>query len=269
MTKLAAAKRAQLRDSAFAYVDSTGHRRLPIHDESHVRNALARFNQVRFEDEAERDRARTRLLRAARKYGIVPIGFVDGQLRAQGPRSLPSGAVTFLMTDIQDSTGLVHRLGDHYAKLLSDTRRLLRRAVAGAGGREVDARADEFFGVFKLAPSALTAALAIQQAIAGHAWPEGVEVRLRIGLHHGRPTLTDAGYVGLAVHAIKRICAEADGGQILMSRAAQRAIGNQWPAGISLRNLGERRLRGLPEPEVLFEVVPASQPVAGVPVTRR
>jgi class 3 adenylate cyclase len=259
VTKLAASKRAKLRDSDFAYIDPSGRRRLPIHDEAHVRNALARFNQVVFEEESQRDRARSRLLRAAKKYGIVPIGFVDRQLRAQGPRSLPTGAVTFLMTDIQDSSGLVQRLGDHYAKLLADTRRFLRGTVSTAGGREVDARGDEFFAVFKVASSALTAALAIQDGIRQHRWPEDAEVRLRIGLHSGRPTLTESGYVGLAVHAISRICAEAEGGQLIMSRAAQRAIGSEWPAGVSVRNVGERRLRGLPEPEVLFEVLAAVQ----------
>ena len=83
MSTLASARRATLPDSAFAYVDSKGRRRLPIHDESHVRNALARFNQVAFEDEAARERARKRLLVAARKYGIVPIGFVTGQLESR------------------------------------------------------------------------------------------------------------------------------------------------------------------------------------------
>jgi class 3 adenylate cyclase len=259
MTKLAAAKRAQLRDSDFAYVDSSGRRHLPIHDESHVRNALARFTQVLFEDESQRDHARSRLLRAAKKYGIVPIGFVDRQLRAQSARSLPTGAVTFLMTDIQDSTGLVHLLGDQYAKLLADARRFHRRAVSTAGGREVDARGDEFFAVFKIASSALSAALAIRDGIQRHSWPAGADVRLRVGLHSGRPTLTESGYIGLAVHAINRICAEAEGGQVIMSRATQRAIGSEWPTGVSVRNLGERRLRGLPEPEVLFEVLAAVQ----------
>src|ERR1700730_6370739 len=83
MSQLNSRKRAQLPKSAFAYVDSRGRRRLPINDESHVRNALARFNQVVFEDEAARERARTRLLHAAKKYGIVPIGFMTGQLQSQ------------------------------------------------------------------------------------------------------------------------------------------------------------------------------------------
>ena len=165
MATLKSGTRRELRDSAFAYVDSKGRRRLPIHDEPHVRNALARFGQVLFEDERARDRARTRLLRAAKKYGIVPIGFIDGQLRATSPRTLPSGAVTFLLTDIQDSTSLVHSLGDAYAGVLTDSRRLIRAAVRRAGGREVDARADEFFAVFKRAASAAEAAIAIQRAL--------------------------------------------------------------------------------------------------------
>ncbi len=83
MGQLSSKKRARLPKNAFAYVDSRGRGRLPIHDESHVRNALARFNQVAFEDEAARERARMRLLTAAKKYGIVPIGFMTGQLRSQ------------------------------------------------------------------------------------------------------------------------------------------------------------------------------------------
>src|SRR5438309_5590754 len=83
MTQLDAKTRGRLPDSAFAYIDSGGRRRLPINDDAHVRNALARFNQTTFEDEGARDRARTRLLKAAKKYGIVPVGFMTGQLRSQ------------------------------------------------------------------------------------------------------------------------------------------------------------------------------------------
>jgi sigma-B regulation protein RsbU (phosphoserine phosphatase) len=83
MPKLNAKNRAGLPDSSFAYIDSRGRRRLPINDEPHVRNALSRFNQVKFEDEAARDRARVRLLKAAKKYGIVPIGFMTGQLQSE------------------------------------------------------------------------------------------------------------------------------------------------------------------------------------------
>ena len=96
MSQLSAKTRAQLRNTAFAYIDSKGRRRLPIHDEAHVRNALARFNQTRFEDDAARERARKRLLTAAKKYGIVPIGFISGQLateRLEGESSARAGVV--------------------------------------------------------------------------------------------------------------------------------------------------------------------------------
>src|SRR5256714_14142426 len=93
MTQLDEKARTQLPDSAFAYIDSRGSRRLPINDEAHVRNALSRFNQVRFENEAARDRARTRLLKAAKKYGIVPIGFMSGQLRTQSRQAAAGRAV--------------------------------------------------------------------------------------------------------------------------------------------------------------------------------
>lgn len=252
MPPLGAKERAQLPDRAFAYIDSRGKRRLPIHDAAHVRNALARFGQVAFEDEEARDRARTRLLRAAQKHGIVPIGFISAELQPQ--RRLPRGHVTFLLTDIESSTELLARLDDRYSPLLADVRRLLRAAVRQAGGREVDARADELFAVFEHAPSALEAALAIQRAMLANRWPEGMDVRLRIGLHRGRPTLTENGYVGLAVHTAARICSAAHGGQIVLSSAVQAAVLESLAEGISLRTLGAWRFQGLREPEDLFQV---------------
>src|SRR5215510_5709383 len=83
VARLKTTKRARLPDRAFAYIDSRGRRRLPVHDKAHVRNALARFNQVGFEDDAARERARTRLLNAAKKYGLVPVGFITGQLQSE------------------------------------------------------------------------------------------------------------------------------------------------------------------------------------------
>src|SRR5688572_4069579 len=143
MARLGAKERAQLPASAFAYIDSKGRRRLPIHDASHVRNALARFGQVVFEDEAARDRARSRLLRAAKKHGIMPIGFISSQLKAK--RKLPTGTITFLLTDIEGSTELLARLDTRYAALLSDIRRLVVTAVRDAAGHEVSARGDDVF----------------------------------------------------------------------------------------------------------------------------
>src|ERR1700731_4206053 len=93
MAPLSEKARARLPDSAFAHVDSRGTRRLPINDEAHVSNALSRFNQTRFEDEAARDRARPRLLKAAKKYGIVPVGFMTGQLQSQSRQAAAGKAV--------------------------------------------------------------------------------------------------------------------------------------------------------------------------------
>ncbi len=252
MPPLGAKERAQLPDRAFAYIDSQGRRRLPIHDAAHVRNALARFGQVSFEDEGARDRARLRLLGAAKKHGIVPIGFLSAQLHPQ--RKLPKGQVTFMLTDLEGSTELLGRLDDGYAPLLADIRRLVRAAVRRAGGHEVDARADDLFAVFERSSAALEAALAIQRAMRAGPWPEGVTVRLRIGMHRGRPTLTESGYVGLAVHAAARICFAAHGGQIVLSAAVRGDAIEPLTEGVILRGLGGWRFRGLPAPIDLFQV---------------
>jgi class 3 adenylate cyclase len=252
MPPLRARERAQLPDSAFAYIDSKGRRRLPIHDASHVRNALARFGQVHFEDEESRDRARSRLLRAAKKHGIMPIGFINRQLKPQ--LSLPTGQVTFMFADIEGSTELLATLGDGYARVLADILRLVRGAVREGAGREVSARGDDVFAVFQDAPAALAAALAVQRAMRDHAWPGGRDVRLRIGLHRGRPALDDTGYVGISVHAAARICFAAHGGQIVLSSAVRTAVLDSLPDGIALKGLGEWKFRGLPEPIAIYQV---------------
>jgi len=249
---LSARERANLPDSAFAYIDSQGRRRLPINDASHVRNALARFNQVAFEDEAARDEARTRLLRAAKKFSVVPIGFVSAQLQPQ--RKFPKGHVTFLLTDIEGSTALLARLDDRYASLITAVRRAMRSAVRQAGGYEVDARADDLFAVFERPSAALEAALAIQRAMSAGPWPDEADVRVRIGVHSGRPTLTDTGYVGLSVHTAARICYAAHGGQIVLSAPVRTAVFESLTEGITLKGLGAWRFQGLRDPEELYQV---------------
>ena len=119
--------------------------------------------------------------------------------------------------------------------LLADVRRRVRAAVRAAGGKEVSARGDDVFAVFERAPAALDGALAIQRAMAAGGWPGGNDVRLRIGLHRGRPALTDTGYVGLSVHAAARICFAAHGGQIVMSSAVRTALGDSLPEGVACR----------------------------------
>jgi class 3 adenylate cyclase len=245
MPSLRTLDRSKLPDRAFAYVDSKGRRRLPIHDAAHVRNALARFNQVTFEDEAARDRARARLLRAAQKHGIVPVGFIAGQVRSLHRTPLPTGNLTLLLGDIEGSTALLRALEDRYTVLLGDVRRILRAAARRQGGHEVDVHGDEFFAVFHHAHDALLAALAMQRGLRDHAWPEGHLVRLRIGLHAGRPTSTEHGYVGMAVHAAARIMAAGHGGQVLLSEATVRALGESMPRDLELRPLGVHHLRGI------------------------
>ena len=260
MPTLSATARARLPDSSFAYVDSQGRRRLPINDVSHVRNALARFDQVDFEDGAARERARERLLRAAKKHGIVPLGFFDGQLRkASGAhvRSLPRGTVTFLLTDMEGSTRLLERLGDDYTALLRDVRATIRTSVRASSGYEVDARADEFFAVFRRSTHALEAALAIQRALREKTWPQKADVRVRIGMHTGRPTLTDTGYVGIAVNIAARVCWASHGGQILLSSAARQSFTDRLADGVAFRSLGRFSLHGVAEPEALFQVTAA------------
>jgi class 3 adenylate cyclase len=248
---LTAKERARLPDRAFAYIDSEGRRRLPIHDASHVRNALARFNQVAFEDDAARDRARTRLLNAAKRHGIMPIGFVNAELKPQ--QKLPSGHVTFLMADLERSTELLARIGDGYSSVIADVRRLIRAAVRSAGGHRVDSRGDDYLAVFERAPAALDAAIEIQRGMQAGRWPGGNEVRLRIGLHRGRPALTDHGYVGLSVHAVARICFAGHGGQVLLSGTVRDAVAESLAGSGNLRSLGTWRFEGLPEPIDIYQ----------------
>jgi class 3 adenylate cyclase len=108
--------------------------------------------------------------------------------------------------------------------------------------------------VFEPAPAALEAALAIQRAMQAGGWPGDDDVRLRIGLHRGRPSLTETGYVGISVHAAARICFAAHGGQIILSSAVRAAMPDPLPDGIRLSELGAWRFRGLPEPVELFQV---------------
>ena len=371
MARLRGKKRARLPDRAFAYVDSRGRRRLPVHDKAHVRNALARFSQVDFENDAAREGARKRLLNAAKKYRIVPVGFITGQLQSErrdatagrfvielgrnpaageleqrlrtvlrdptltvlhwsdasgayldgmgkpvalpgqgdgrgvtylerqgrpmtalvhsptaladadlaeavlgavrfvvekerlrgqieatstDAAALPTGFVTLLMTDIEGSTALLRRLGDRYGPLLNDVRGILREAVVRAGGREIDVRADEFFAVFERPAGAVEAAAAFQRALRARTWPDGLEVRVRAGVHTGYPTLTDVGYIGLAVHTAARVSSAAHGAQILISGETKAALGESEPVALRFRSLGRHHLAGLADLEELYQV---------------
>jgi class 3 adenylate cyclase len=247
-----------LPDKAFAYIDAAGQRRLPIHDEAHVRSALGRFDQVRFESDEARDLARERLLTACKKHGIMPVGFVTRQLRT-GRKApvLPTGAVTFLLTDMEGSTALLAELDERYAGVLRDVRAVIAAAVKRNGGMPVDVHGDESFTVFESPTAAVSAAIAVQLDMAAHTWPTARPVRVRAGVHSGRPTFTDGGYVGLSVHTVARICSVAHGGQILMSgqtKSAAEMLG-PWTDGVTFTSLGLTRLVGIPKDTDLYQVV--------------
>ncbi|HSD81714.1 MAG TPA: adenylate/guanylate cyclase domain-containing protein, partial [Solirubrobacteraceae bacterium] len=180
--------------------------------------------------------------------------------------TLPVGTVTLLFTDIEGSTRLLDRLGDRYAGVLADHRRLLRDAFAAAGGAEVDTQGDAFFVAFARAGDAVRAAVAAQRALVAHPWPGGMAVRVRMGIHSGEPATTGDGYVGLDVHRGARICAAGHGGQVLVSGSTRALLGDRPGGGIAWRDLGDHRLKDLPAPERLFQLVVDGLPADFPPV---
>jgi predicted ATPase/class 3 adenylate cyclase len=163
--------------------------------------------------------------------------------------------VTFLFTDIEGSTRLVQRLDDRYGDLLGDHCRIMRQAIADAGGTELGTEGDSFFAVFPTAEGGLAATVAAQRALAAHHWPEGVEVRVRMGLHSGEGKLGGENYLGLDVHRAARIAAAGHGGQIVLSDSTIALGREHLPAGTSIRELGAHRLKDLANPERLFQLV--------------
>ena len=168
---------------------------------------------------------------------------------------LPTGTVTFLHTDIEGSTELLEQLGDGYAEVLAEERRLLRQIRRSAGGHEVDSRADEFFAVFPSASFPADAALGIQRRLRTQAWPHGVTLRVRIGLHTGTPQLAPEGYVGVDVHVAARIGAAGHGGQVLVSQTAADQLSPTLDPAVSLKDLGTFQLKGVAGRWRIFQLV--------------
>jgi predicted ATPase/class 3 adenylate cyclase len=177
----------------------------------------------------------------------------------------PSG-VTMLFTDIEGSTRLLNRLGPAYADVLATHRGILRAAFASAGGREVGTEGDSFFVVFDAAPAGVEAAVAGQQGLEAHAWPEQMPLRVRMGLHTGHPEPFEDNLVGLDVHLAARISATAHGGQVVLSRATVDALGRALPPGTSLVDLGTHRLKDIEEPQRLFQLSVPGLPVDHPPL---
>jgi class 3 adenylate cyclase len=168
--------------------------------------------------------------------------------------SLPSGTVTFVFSDIEGSTALVKRLGEQYGDLLATHRRLVRETFAGYGGVEIDTQGDAFFFAFARARDAVAAAVDVQRAHADYAWPDGADVRIRMGLHTGEPVVGEEGYHGLDVVRAARLGGVGGGGHVLLSETTHALLGSALPEGVSVHPLGERRLKDIDEPERVYEL---------------
>jgi class 3 adenylate cyclase len=173
--------------------------------------------------------------------------------------ALPAGTVTFLFSDIEGSTRLLEQLGDRYEDVDRDHRRILRQRLGEAGGLEIDNQGDAFFFSFQRAKDAVAGAVAAQRQLATNAWPEGVDVRIRMGLHTGEPTVGAEGYLGMDVVRAARICSAGHGGQILLSETTRALVGNNVPDGVSIRDLGQAHLKDV-QHERIYELALADRP---------
>jgi predicted ATPase/class 3 adenylate cyclase len=179
---------------------------------------------------------------------------------------LPSGTVSLLFSDIEGSTVLLSRLGPAYAQALSGQRQVLRRAWAAHGGTELGTEGDSFFVVFPTAEGAVAAAIQAQRELAAFEWPGGEAVRVRMGVHTGTPQVHDGGYIGMDVHRAARIAGSAHGGQVLLSAATSELVGAWLPEAVTLKDLGSHRLKDIPKPEHLLQLVVDGLPAEFPPV---
>jgi predicted ATPase/class 3 adenylate cyclase len=167
---------------------------------------------------------------------------------------LPGGTVSFLFSDIEGSTRLVQQLADDYLPLLARHRQLLASAVEEHGGTVFGSEGDALFAAFPSAARAMRAAAAGQHALAGEAWPEGLEIRVRMGVHTGPATVVGDDYVGLTLHQVARVMSAGHGGQILVSAATRALGGDDLPPGLELRDCGDHRLKDLAQPVRLYQL---------------
>ena len=175
-------------------------------------------------------------------------------------RDLPSGTVTFLFTDVEGSTRLLQERAADYGPIMATHRDRIRTAVAAQAGVPVDSAGDGMFFVFGSASAAVTAAALAQRSLSETTWPDGVTVRVRMGLHTGEGRVGIEGYVGLDVHRAARICAAAHGGQVIFSQATLELVDRNLPDGTSAGDLGRHWLKDLDQPEHLWQLL-----IAGLP----
>ena len=169
--------------------------------------------------------------------------------------ALPSGTITFLFSDIEGSTRVARRLGARYAEVLAEHARLLRTAFQASGGHEISTQGDAFFVAFPRAKDAAEAAAAAQRSLVEHTWTDGVELRVRMGLHTGEATVSEATYLGVAVHRAARICAAGHGGQVLLSQSTATVLEDEGLVELDLRDLGQHQLKDFDRPERIVQLV--------------
>ena len=174
----------------------------------------------------------------------------------------PTGTVTFLFTDIEGSTQLLHELRERYDALQSRHAEILRAAFAAHDGHEIDTQGDAFFAAFGRARDALAAAIDAQRAFASEEWADGAVVRVRMGLHTGEPLLGSERYVGMGVNRGARICSAAHGGQVLLSNTTRELVEDDLPDDVRVADRGEHKLKDLPRPERIFQLA-----IEGLPST--
>jgi class 3 adenylate cyclase/ActR/RegA family two-component response regulator len=178
---------------------------------------------------------------------------------------LPTGTVTFLFTDLEGSTRLALQLAERWEAALVEHRGIVRAAIAQCSGSEIDSRGDELFVAFEQPGEGAEAAIIAQRAMAEYTWPEGAELRVRMGLHTGQAIYADGDYLGVDVHRAARICFAGHGGQILLSAAMHALL----PEEADCRDLGTYRLRGLPDPERIYQLVAPGLPTEFPPLRSR
>ena len=200
--------------------------------------------------------------RAARREDVVSAGrtlaagatLILRMMSARRQHQLPTGTVTFLFTDIEGSTDLLARYPAGYESLLATQAQILRDAIDGGNGTEVNTEGDAFFAVFPSAVGAVGAAAEAQRKLTAHPWADDGQVRVRMGLHSGEGRLGGADYVGMDVHRAARIASAAHGGQVLLSDATRALVAQELPVGAELRDMHEHRLKDLPAPEHLWQL---------------
>ena len=179
--------------------------------------------------------------------------------------TLPGGTVTFVFTDIEGSTKLLQELGEEYGDVSREHRRIVREAFGARGGTEIDTQGDSFFFSFTRARDAVAAAVDAQRGLRDHEWPHDMEVRVRMGLHTGEPSLGDEGYLGIDVVRAARISAAGHGGQILVSETTRALIGNQLPEGVQVHDLGQQNLKDI-QHEHIYELSVDGESAASKPL---